>query len=82
MIDQVDKAGLDGDWIITSGTQHKSFDNCKIYCLQTEACVAVHYESNYCFVYNKTTDVYTKDMSTFSRKDCVDNQSKWTLYKI
>ncbi|VDI16029.1 Hypothetical predicted protein [Mytilus galloprovincialis] len=82
MIDQLDTAGIDNDWKETHGTQHTSFDECKRYCLQSEACQAVHYETNYCFVYNRTTTVIRKPDSIFSRKDCVDTQSKWTLYKI
>ncbi|CAC5366891.1 unnamed protein product [Mytilus coruscus] len=75
MNDQVKTAGSDGDWILTSGEQQSSLNECKRYCLQTEDCVAVHYEQiSYCFVYNVTTTVYSKDDSTYSRKDCVDTQ--------
>lgn len=73
-VDQVDVAGVDGDWI--SGERHTSFDECKQYCLQTKVCVAVHYERNYCFVYNQTTQPFSKDNSTYSQKDCVDTQSR------
>ncbi|XP_063402157.1 uncharacterized protein LOC134686419 [Mytilus trossulus] len=79
MNDQIDTVGADSDWIETTGTQHSSFDACKIYCLQTEACKAVHYDSKYCFVYNKITTVQQKADSIYSRKDCVDTQSKWTF---
>ncbi|XP_052088021.1 uncharacterized protein LOC127725204 isoform X2 [Mytilus californianus] len=76
MIDQVNYAGKDGDWIVTNGTQHTSSDECKQYCRNTETCVAVHYEhkNNYCFVYNQTTSIELKDNSTYSQKHCVDTQ--------
>lgn len=82
MIDLLDTAGSDGDWIMTSGTQHTSFDECKRYCLRTDICVAVHYATHYCFVYNKTTSINHKDSSTYSQKHCVDTQSMWIVYTI
>ncbi|XP_052088022.1 uncharacterized protein LOC127725205 [Mytilus californianus] len=76
MNDQVQKAGSDGDWIETYGTQHTSVDECKQYCLQSKVCVAVHYEysNQYCFVYNSTTKLFTRDDATYSQKHCVDTQ--------
>lgn len=77
MIDpQYHTAGSDGDWIETHGTQHTSYAECERYCLQTEACQAVHYESNYCFVYSKKTKVSHKDDATYSQKHCIDTQSR------
>ncbi|XP_071137460.1 uncharacterized protein [Mytilus edulis] len=76
MIDpQHHTAGSDGDWIETQGTQHTSYNDCERYCLQTETCQAVHYESKYCFVYNKKTTVSPKDDATYSQKHCIDTQS-------
>lgn len=78
MNDQLNKGGTDGDWIITSGTQHTSAEECKQYCLQTKICVAVHYEykHKYCFVYNRTTRLSQRDNAIYSKKDCVDTQSR------
>lgn len=77
MHDQLKKGGSDSDWIVTYGTQHTSFNECKQYCLRTAICVAVHYEydNKYCFVYNKTTSLITRDDATYSQKHCVDTQS-------
>ncbi|CAG2239011.1 unnamed protein product [Mytilus edulis] len=76
MNDQLNKGGTDGDWIITSGTQHTSAEECKQYCLQTKICEAVHYEykHKYCFVYNRTTRLSQRDNAIYSKKDCVDTQ--------
>ncbi|CAC5366883.1 unnamed protein product [Mytilus coruscus] len=75
MIDpEQNTAGTDGDWIETHGIQHTSYVECERYCLQTEACQAVHYEPKYCFVYNKKTTVSSKDDATYSQKHCVDTQ--------
>lgn len=57
-----------------------SLEKCEEYCLNTEACVSVAFEQrgqDYCFVNNKTTSLLVKDNSTYSRKECVDNQSMW-----
>lgn len=72
------KGGSDGDWIVTYGTQHTSVYECKQYCLQTKICVAVHYEygNQYCFVFNQTTTIITKDNATYFKKHCVDTQSR------
>ncbi|VDI61188.1 Hypothetical predicted protein [Mytilus galloprovincialis] len=82
MNDQVNKSGTDDDWIKTNGIQHTSIDECKQYCLQTNMCVAVHYEyrNKYCFVYNQTTTTMHKDNSTYSQKDCVDTKLKIKCY--
>lgn len=79
MNDQEGKAGTDGDWIVINDTQrHSSIDECKQYCIRTEFCVAVNYVPvpKHCFVYNRTTTVFTSDKSVFSQKDCVDSQSR------
>lgn len=77
MNDQANTAGSDVDWIVTSGQQHASLDECKRYCLQTKACVAVHFQLiGYCFVYNRTTETVLKDDSTYSQKHCVDTESR------
>ncbi|CAC5366900.1 unnamed protein product [Mytilus coruscus] len=70
------RAGTDGDWIATNGTQHTSFIECKRYCLDIEACLSVHYEQNYCFVYNRTTSIFSKDNSSYSQKYCIDTKSR------
>lgn len=75
MIEKKGTSGTDDGWIQTSGKQHTSLDECKKYCLLTEACVAVHYLPTYCFVYNRTTTLIDKDDSIYSRKQCVDTQS-------
>ncbi|XP_063402225.1 uncharacterized protein LOC134686489 [Mytilus trossulus] len=72
---QAGKAGSDEDWIETIGTQHTSIDECKKYCLQTEACVAIHFEGRYCFLYNRTTRIVTNDVAIYSQKHCVDTQN-------
>ncbi|XP_063404629.1 uncharacterized protein LOC134688091 [Mytilus trossulus] len=64
--------GSDTDWIQALNLQ--SFDDCKRYCLQNEACVAVHYEHTYCFIYNQTTTTIEKDNAVYSQKHCVDTQ--------
>ncbi|CAG2226799.1 unnamed protein product [Mytilus edulis] len=73
MNDQKGKSGSDDDWITAYLT---SVDECKQYCLQTKACVAVHYEhdNNYCFVYNRTSTVFIRLSSTYSQKHCADTQ--------
>ncbi|CAC5374153.1 unnamed protein product [Mytilus coruscus] len=76
---RVNLVGRDDDWIQTHGTQHTTFGDCERYCLQDATCVAVHYESNYCFVYNKKTTVSQKDDTTYSQKHCVDSQNQ-TLF--
>lgn len=70
-------ADEDDDFIPTNGNQHKSVDECKRYCLQSDICVAIHYVNEYCFVYNRTTTRLTqKDGSVYSTKDCFDTQSR------
>lgn len=78
MNDHLQKAGSEDDWIETYGEHHTSIDECKQYCLQTKACVAVHFENHnkYCFVYNQTTTILTKDDSIYSQKHCEDSQSR------
>ncbi|CAG2226798.1 unnamed protein product [Mytilus edulis] len=81
MNDHLNKSGTDDDWIVTFGKQHTSLDECKQYCLQTKICVAVHYDSNYCFVYNRMTNTSHKDHSTYSQKDCgVDTKLQIKCY--
>ncbi|XP_071137462.1 uncharacterized protein [Mytilus edulis] len=76
MNDQEGNAGVNDDWILSYRTTNTSIDECKVYCLQSNVCVAVHYEYNnkYCFVYNQTTPLTGKDNSTYSEKKCVDTQ--------
>lgn len=78
MSDILNKSGTDDDWIVTYGTQHTSFDECKQYCLQTKICVAVHYENRnkYCFVYNQTTSLFERDDATYSQKQCLETPSR------
>ncbi|CAG2239007.1 unnamed protein product [Mytilus edulis] len=73
---RVNLVGRDDDWIQTYGTQHTTFSECERYCLQETSCVAVHYESNYCFVYNKNTTVSRKDDAMYSQKHCVETKIK------
>ncbi|VDI22053.1 Hypothetical predicted protein [Mytilus galloprovincialis] len=70
---QEGKSGDDADWIQARRTEY--FDACERYCIQTEACGAVHYQSNTCFVYNKTI-LTSRDGATYSQKQCYDNQIK------
>lgn len=79
MNEQAGKAGRDDDWIHINDTQrHTSVDECKKYCIRTEACVAVHYIPlpKHCFVYNRTTTLISVDDSIYSLKNCVDSQSR------
>lgn len=76
MNNQLDKAGLDADWI--TAINNTSFVKCKQYCLEFEFCVAIHYENGngFCFIYNKTTTLINKTTSIYSQKHCVDTQSR------
>ncbi|XP_076078792.1 uncharacterized protein LOC143048809 [Mytilus galloprovincialis] len=73
MNDRIGYSGSD-DWVTAYRTQNTSVEECKQYCMQTDACVAVHYSNNYCFVYNKTTTIIQRDDTTYSQKHCVDTQ--------
>ncbi|VDH97311.1 Hypothetical predicted protein [Mytilus galloprovincialis] len=76
MNDQIGYSGSDVDWITAYRTKNTSVEECKQYCMQTKACVAVHYEhnNNYCFVYNTTTVLHYRDNTTYSQKHCMDTQ--------
>ncbi|XP_052070983.1 uncharacterized protein LOC127709457 isoform X3 [Mytilus californianus] len=73
MIRQANKAGRDAQW----GEEPRTISNieaCEQYCLVNQNCESIHFESNFCFIYNQTTLLDDKNGAVYSKKQCYNTQ--------
>ena len=80
MVRQNGKVGLDADWqksgITPFRSENLTIEYCEDRCLKNQRCIAVHYTSNYCFIYYEISDIVDNAVSVFSEKNCTNTPRK------
>ena len=80
MVRQNGKIGLDVDWeksgISPFKSENSTIEYCEDRCLKNQLCIALHYLSNYCFIYYERSIIADDASSYFSEKNCSNTPRK------
>ena len=80
MVRQYNKIGTDAEWqksgISPFRSANSTIEYCEESCLKNQRCIALHYTTNFCFIYYEISIIEDNDNSVISEKKCSNTPRK------